>query len=200
MTNTKLNIIIADTSQVIVEGLFSILKTKKGNINISVTDSLNGIKNLCSRAKFDLVILNPLLIQNNTQAFKSLKDELDSQPYFCAIVYAYFDPCILSFFDTQLTIGDSPDEITSKIEKLLDTPAQKENSQTVTLSERETDVLRLLVAGLPNKEIADKLNISTYTVITHRKNISHKTGIKSVSGLTIYAVVQNIISIENLKE
>ena len=200
MTNSKVNIIIADTSQVIVEGLFSILKTKKGYINISVTDSLSGIKNLCSRAKFDLVILNPLLIQNNTQAFKSLKDELDKQPYFCAVVYAYFEPCILSFFDAQISIGDSPDDITSKIEKLLNTPAQKENNQTVSLSERETDVLRLLVAGMPNKEIADKLNISTYTVITHRKNISQKTGIKSVSGLTIYAVVQNIISIENLKE
>ena len=68
------------------------------------------------------------------------------------------------------------------------------------LSEREIDVLKLLVAGNANKEIADKLNISTHTVISHRKNISQKTGIKSVSGLTIYAVVKNIITIDSYRE
>ena len=66
-----------------------------------------------------------------------------------------------------------------------------------TITERETDVLKLLAEGKSNKEIADKLNISINTVITHRKNISQKTGIKSVSGLTIYAVVQNLISLDD---
>jgi DNA-binding CsgD family transcriptional regulator len=68
------------------------------------------------------------------------------------------------------------------------------------LTDRETDVLKLLVEGNANKEIADKLNISTHTVISHRKNISQKTGIKSVSGLTIYAVVKNIINIDSYME
>jgi len=68
------------------------------------------------------------------------------------------------------------------------------------LSEREIDILKLLTTGLANKEIADKLNISINTVMTHRKNISQKTGIKSVSGLTIYAVVKKLISLENLTE
>jgi len=57
-----------------------------------------------------------------------------------------------------------------------------------------------VIAGNANKEIADKLNISTHTVISHRKNISQKTGIKSVSGLTIYAVVKNIITIDSYRE
>lgn len=61
------------------------------------------------------------------------------------------------------------------------------------LSLRETEVLRLVVQGYINKEIADKLNISLTTVITHRKNITEKLGIKSVSGLTIYAVMQGLI-------
>ena len=54
------------------------------------------------------------------------------------------------------------------------------------LSAREIEVLVLITKGLINKEIADKLNISLTTVITHRKNITEKLGIKSVSGLTIY--------------
>ncbi|MBK8882774.1 MAG: helix-turn-helix transcriptional regulator [Bacteroidales bacterium] len=66
------------------------------------------------------------------------------------------------------------------------------------LSERETEVLKLLSKGLSNKEIADSLNISIHTVISHRKNLTQKTGIKSQSGLTIYALSNNIISLENL--
>ena len=60
------------------------------------------------------------------------------------------------------------------------------------LSAREKDVLRLLVAGKINKEIADELCISINTVITHRKNISAKTGIKSVSGLSLYALMNGL--------
>lgn len=62
------------------------------------------------------------------------------------------------------------------------------------LSTRETDVLQQIVRGITNKEIADKLNISLNTVLTHRKNITAKLGIKTVSGLTFYAIMNGIIS------
>ncbi|MCH5217172.1 MAG: response regulator transcription factor [Muribaculaceae bacterium] len=61
------------------------------------------------------------------------------------------------------------------------------------LSQRECEVLRELAAGKTNKEIADTLCISINTVITHRKNISGKLGIHSVSGLSLYAVMNGII-------
>lgn len=61
------------------------------------------------------------------------------------------------------------------------------------LSAREIEVLVLLTRGLINKEIAEKLNISLTTVITHRKNITEKLGIKSLSGLTIYAVMRGYV-------
>ena len=51
----------------------------------------------------------------------------------------------------------------------------------------------LVAKGLANKEIADRLTISVHTVISHRKNISHKTGIKSVAGLTVYALLHNLL-------
>jgi DNA-binding CsgD family transcriptional regulator len=65
------------------------------------------------------------------------------------------------------------------------------------LSERETEVLRHVALGLSNKEIADKLFISPHTVITHRKNITARLGIKSISGLTVYAILKNIISMDD---
>lgn len=67
------------------------------------------------------------------------------------------------------------------------------------LSEREKEVLVQLVKGLSNKEIADVLCISTHTVITHRKNITHKLNIHSTAGLTIYAIVNHLVDIDNLE-
>lgn len=66
------------------------------------------------------------------------------------------------------------------------------------LSAREIEVLALITKGLINKEIADKLNIGLTTVITHRKNITEKLGIKSVSGLTIYAVMNGYVEADRI--
>lgn len=73
------------------------------------------------------------------------------------------------------------------------TPEAKE-----LLSQRERDVLSLIVKGYINKEIADRLNISTPTVIFHRRNISEKIGSKSVGRLTIYAVMNGIVDVREL--
>jgi regulator of cell morphogenesis and NO signaling len=67
------------------------------------------------------------------------------------------------------------------------------------LSERERDVLIQVVKGLSNKEIADVLCISTHTVISHRKNIARKLNIHSTAGLTIYAIVNKLVDINNLE-
>ena len=66
------------------------------------------------------------------------------------------------------------------------------------LSAREMEVLQLVVKGIINKEIADKLNISLNTVLSHRKNITAKLGIKTVSGLIFYAIMHGIISAEDI--
>ena len=69
---------------------------------------------------------------------------------------------------------------------------------TSALSEREREVLALLVKGFLNKEIAEELNISINTVISHRRNIVERLGLRSVSALTIYAVTHGIVDIEEI--
>lgn len=64
---------------------------------------------------------------------------------------------------------------------------------TELLSPREIEVLVLVVKGLINKEIANRLSISLPTVVSHRQNITEKLGIKSVSGLTIFAVANGLV-------
>jgi DNA-binding NarL/FixJ family response regulator len=70
----------------------------------------------------------------------------------------------------------------------------QQNDSERLLTNRETEILKLIVQGLLNKEIADQLNISHNTVLTHRKNIISKTGIKTVSGLTFYCIRNGLIS------
>ena len=74
-------------------------------------------------------------------------------------------------------------------------PEDERNS----LSDREKEVLVLVAKGLLNKEIADKLNISINTVITHRKNITRKTGIKTTPGLTVYAILNDLVDINSFE-
>ncbi len=77
-------------------------------------------------------------------------------------------------------------------------PTTLPTSEANNLSAREIEVLILITKGLINKEIADKLNISLTTVISHRKNITEKLGIKSVSGLTIYAVMNGYVEADSI--
>jgi DNA-binding CsgD family transcriptional regulator len=66
------------------------------------------------------------------------------------------------------------------------------------LTTREKDVLKLVALGHTNKAIAEKLFISIHTVISHRKNITDKSGIKSISGLTVYAILNNLIDTDTI--
>ena len=77
-------------------------------------------------------------------------------------------------------------------------PSMPKALQQKILSDREIEVMSLIVQGYINKEIADKLNIGLATVITHRKNIMDKLGIKSVSALTIYAVMHGYVDINKI--
>lgn len=101
------------------------------------------------------------------------------------------------------------DELVKQLLKLAETAHRPHHSPIIqqakcpcgdlpVLTSREIEVLRLLVSGLINKEIAAQLNVSLATVISHRKNITDKLNIKSLSGLTIYAVSHGIILAEEI--
>ena len=77
-------------------------------------------------------------------------------------------------------------------------PPMPEVLNQKTLTDREIEVMSLIVQGFINKEIADKLNIGLATVVTHRKNIMDKLGFKSVSALTIYAVMHGYVDINKI--
>lgn len=85
-----------------------------------------------------------------------------------------------------------------KMRKTITNPQQQNWSEPNGLTSREIEVLVCIVRGMANKEIAEELNISITTVISHRKNIMEKLNIKSVSGLTIYAVMNGYIEADRI--
>lgn len=96
-----------------------------------------------------------------------------------------------------ISILEDEDSIASKLESAI-TDDDSKDLDKEGLTAREIDVLRLIALGHSNKEMADKLCISAHTVMSHRKNITEKLGIKSISGLTVYAILNDHIDTTNL--
>lgn len=95
----------------------------------------------------------------------------------------------------QMERKSQQSDVTLKISSMINSSKEKQEA----LSDRERDVVISLVQGMSNKEIADHLFISVNTVITHRRNIARKLQIHSVAGLTIYAIVNNLVDIGSVK-
>ncbi|MFH1195978.1 MAG: LuxR C-terminal-related transcriptional regulator [bacterium] len=199
MNKQLINIAVLEPSQIIFEGLSNVLSKSGQYFKLIRIEGINEIENLLRNEKLDVAIINPTQIQNKNKEFISLKKNMPDTCWI-GLIYTFFDHQLLSLFDKTIGVTDSTETIVNLINRLNNSDSNTippiEHEQ---LSDRETEVLKLLVTGLSNKEIADKLFISIHTVISHRKNITQKTGIKSQSGLTIYAISNKIIHIEDYK-
>lgn len=111
---------------------------------------------------------------------------------------ALADRDTLQRYASVVTLYTTAEELSNVIAEAANNASDNNYTDSHELSERERDVLVLVARGYTNKEIATELNISPHTVISHRKNIVHKTGIRSVAGLTVYAVLNKLINSEIL--
>jgi DNA-binding NarL/FixJ family response regulator len=104
------------------------------------------------------------------------------------------------FYDV-ISYVEEFDSIHQKIETWVKQLSHDEddNCSSRDLSKQEKKVLQLLALGQTNKEVAEKLFISTHTVMTHRKNITRKLGIKTVSGLTVYAILNKLVDVADIQ-
>ena len=115
-----------------------------------------------------------------------------------AICYLAYNEETLRNYDGCIGMFSTQEQIEKKLLSALKTTSDKEQDDNSNeLSTRECEILTAVAKGKTNKEIADEFNISIYTVISHRKNISHKLGINSIAGLTIYAVMNKLLDVED---
>lgn len=103
----------------------------------------------------------------------------------------------LRWFDDTFSIYDSVETITETVKRNI--RSEEESDKSKDLSPREKEVIVGIVKGLSNKEIASEMNVSVNTVMTHRRNIAAKLHIHTPAGLTIFAIVSNLVKLEDIK-
>ena len=186
-------VIICEASEMIAIGLAEIIDSMAQFDVVARLDSPEHLSEKITASDANLLIVNPMLLGFQNKDFLVQLGKEHPQVTLIALETSYLDHSMLTPYSGVIEINDSQSKIISKMNEFAQSEATK-STDDVELSKRETDVLVAVAKGMMNKEIADQMNISIHTVISHRKNITRKTGIKSVSGLTVYALLNNLIS------
>ena len=188
----RYRVVIIEPATLIAEGLQAILAAYPDVERVSCIEPNADIAHPLRITEPDVVLINMSVAHLMDSC-----EELESIPTI-GIQSAIVAPATQNRFAHTITTFSSAEAVKSAIREVVATPSERSYAESHELSERERDVLVLVARGYTNKEIASELNISPHTVISHRKNIVHKTGIRSVAGLTVYAVLNKLIDSEQL--
>ena len=198
--NEVIRIAIAETSVIIRGGLTAALK-RLPNVKVQPIELLS-IEALhdCVRTQCpDMLIVNPAF-GDYFDIGKFREETSGKKIRVIALVSSFVDASLLSKYDESISIFDDLERLSKKISGLLSVPSEEEDLENQdALSQREKEIVICVVKGMTNKEIAEKLFLSIHTVITHRRNISKKLQIHSAAGLTIYAIVNKLVTLNDVK-
>lgn len=193
----KILIAVAESSVIVRSGLVSVLK-RLPDMEVEVVEvtSKDGIRHCMEMHTPQILIVNPQLEGwFDVDAFRQCyKQDVKLVSLLCSMV----DSSQLKGYDERVTLFDDMASLEKKITELLNI-ADEEEPDKDALSQREKEIVGCIVRGMTNKEIAEKLFISVHTVMTHRKNITRKLQIHSAAGLTIYAIVNKLVELSEVK-
>ena len=200
MNDLSVKIAIAEPSVILRSGLAAALKRIQGiHIQVFEISSIDLLANYIRLHKPGVLILNPAYW--GIVDLHKLKEESGNKELKCfAFLSCLTDENILKQYDERISIYDSVDQLKDKLNKLFETPIEETTDDAEILSQREKEILTCVVKGQTNKEIAQTLFLSTHTVITHRRNMVRKLEIHSTAGLTIYAIVNKLVEIDEIKK
>ncbi len=190
----RATVVLAEPSVMVAAGMKQML-AGEGIVEVKeVVQEVSLLPDVLARIKPDMLILNPLML--DAAARNALREQpgISSCPVLVALVYGFVEQRVLKQFDGIVEIGDDGQKMVYTLREALrahEMTWHVATDESQEISERERDVLVLIAKGMSNKEIAHALNLSVHTVMSHRRNIVRKTGIHSVAGLTVYALVRN---------
>ncbi len=193
----RIQIIIAEPSAVIRCGVEALLQREEEfscevmHISDASIFSARG-----GKLSADLIIVNPSFLGLFSPS--QLKSELGGEELkIVALQSSFIDQSVLHNYDETISIYESGEMIVKKIVALMRNTEEAENKKE--LSAREKEIIVCVAKGMINKQIAETLHLSTHTVIAHRRNIANKLQIHSPSGLTIYAIVNKLVDLSEIR-
>lgn len=201
--NLSLKIVVAEISVIIRSGVSAVLRRIPNfDIHPVEVNSAEALGHYANLHQPDIIIINPALDGwFNLPAFKAEHPQLAGVKYI-ALISSVTNNNVLKEYDERFSICDDLDIITAKLHGLIHNEEEEEekDNEAETLSQREKEIITCVVKGMTNKAIAEKLFLSIHTVITHRRNIARKLQIHSPAGLTIYAIVNKLVELSEIKE
>ncbi len=197
--SNRLCILLIEPSFLIREGLKTLLSNQGQPYRIEEFDApVDDLDKLINRINPDLVFVNPKLVIRLISLPRYTENNFE--PYYLGLIERTTPAHIQGKFDQRIWLDAEKSDLNKVMEKVLKHLRNgQSDTESTSLSEREISILRLVALGNTNNEIADKLFISAHTVMTHRKNITRKLGIKTVSGLTVYAILNQLIKVEEIQ-
>ena len=198
--NEVVRIAIAETSVIIRGGLTAALK-RLSNVKVQPIEllSVEALHDCIRTQCLEMLIVNPAFGDYFDVA--KFREEISGKRIrLIALVTSFVDTSLLGKYDESISIFDDLETLSKKIAGLLNVVSEEGMDNQDTLSQREKEIVICVVKGMTNKEIAEKLFLSIHTVITHRRNISKKLQIHSAAGLTIYAIVNKLVALSDVKD
>lgn len=196
----RISVVLIERAFLLQSGIRSLLAEFPGLILEVVFDgSEKHLVKKINKIKPDLIIINPEDLPAKVSSFVN-KLENGQGLMIIGLLENNTTANIKSQFRYYLNKHDGKFELLEDLKNILGKRVgpQIKNKTENELSEREKTIVKQVVSGLTNQEIADKLFLSIHTVTTHRKNITRKLGIKTASGLTVYALMNKIVDIQEI--
>ena len=181
-------------SPLMVAGIGTLLRSLP-DLPCTVTElQPDGYMEAIARMRPAILIVDPVI---NGVEWDALKSSSSSPMKIIAVLTQQMPKTALRWFDGSFSIYDSATAIIDVIRRNV--KADEDIDKGKDLSPREKEVIVGIVKGLSNKEIALEMNVSVNTVMTHRRNIAAKLHIHTPAGLTIFAIVSNLVKLEDIK-
>jgi DNA-binding NarL/FixJ family response regulator len=189
-------IAIIEPSIIIRSGMLSVLhRLNSLQMEVFEITEMEQLKTALNWQRPDVLIINPSVM--GLFSLQQIKKEVSNPQLKCiALQNSLSDNTALKSYDEVISIYDSAEQINDKLTKLISEPEEEKKLESLTL--REKEIIVCVIKGLTNKQIADKLHLSSHTVISHRRNIATKLQIHSTAGLTIYAIVNKLVDLDEI--
>lgn len=198
--NETIRIAVAETSVIIRSG-FTVALKRLPDLKVQPVEilSVEALQD-CLRTQYpDILVVNPTF-GDYFDVARFREETAGKNIRLVALASSFIDSALLSKYDDSFSIFDDMETLADKISRLQNIEKEEETDSQETLSQREKEIVVCVVKGMTNKEIAENLFLSIHTVITHRRNISKKLQIHSAAGLTIYAIVNKLVELGEVKD